>query len=247
MMLLPQNHPGRSARCNTTSIAIDVVDYEHDTNMGPTVDDFRVDAASGPYSKWNARAGDVFAGSFCVARYPEATGKSFTDALSEFRVLLPAVSTDIAISAGFEDLESYRRFFQPFSKNLRAYRKAESRLSAARRLSGSGKLVPIVRKLVEDGGMSCDEEDPDGGARIISPAWRSASATKLLKSLDTSPLRPRGSASGKTSVEPRTRETVGSRVPGSLPVNFYSPAYLLGLSEAQYTELDPQPAVDTDC
>lgn len=207
---------------------------------------FRIDAASGPGSKWNVRAGQIFADDFCATEYPEATGKGFADVMSEFRVLLPAISADLAIAAGFENLESYRRFSRSFARRLRADRKAESRLSSANRLNDSNMLVPIVRKLVEEDGMSCGEEDADGHVHAVSPSWRSTSATRWLRSLDKSPLHPHDSVHREVPVEGILREPAGSHVPRSLPVNFYDPAYLRSLDGVQFVDLDPRPAVDIE-
>jgi hypothetical protein len=222
-------------------MAIAVADYEHGMGPGPTAGNFRVDAASGPNSKWNARVGQIFVDDFCATEYLEVAGKGFADALSEFRTLLPAISTDLAIAAGFENLESYRRFSRSFARKLKVDRKAESRLSAVNGLKDAHRFVPIVRKLVEDDGMSCDEEDADGHIHAIPPTWRSVSATRWLRSLDKSPLYPHGSASEKVSAE-----VVGSRVPRSLPANFYDSVYLHSLDGVQYADLDPQPAVDIE-
>ena len=224
-------------------MAIAVVGYEHGTNPGPAIGDFRIDAASGPESKWNARVSQIFADDFCATDYPEAAGKGFADVLSEFRTLFPAVSVDHAIAAGFENLESYRQFSRSFRKRLRADCKAESRLGVATRLNDPHRFVPIVRKLVEDGGMSCDEEDTDGHVHAVPPTWRSVCATKWLQSLDGPSLRPHGPASRKTHADV-IREPAESRVPRSLPANFYNPAYLRTLDGAQYADLDPQSVVD---
>ena len=226
-------------RSTVTPMVTAVVDYESGLNPGPTLRNFCVDAASGPYSKWNVRASHVFADDFCAIEYSEAVGRDYADVLSEFRALLPAISVDLAIAAGFENLESYRRFARPFLGRLRAARKAESRLSAVGQLNGRNKLVPIVRKLVEEDGMSCDKEDTDGRVRVVPPTWRSAFATNWLRSLDKSPLHPHG-------FEGWARESVKARVPKSLPVNFYSPVYLHSLDEVQYADLDPQPAVHVE-
>jgi len=242
-MLQPRVSPEAPTRFTVTSMAIAVVDHEYGMNPGPTMGNFRVDATSGSYSKWNACASQVFADDFCATEYPEATGKGFKDALSEFQTLLPVVSVELAIAAGFENLESYRRFSRPLSKRLRADRKAESRLGAAHRLSDPHRFVPIVRKFIEDDGMSCDEEDTDGRVHAVPPAWRSVSATRWLRSLDEPALHPHASTSRKTSAE-GIRKPVGSRVPRSLPVNFYDPAYLHGLDGVQYADLDPQPVID---
>jgi len=228
-----------------TFVTTAVVDYEYGMDPGPTVENFRIDAASGPDSKWNARSGQIFADDFCSTGYPEAAGKTFSDVLSEFRLLLPVISTEIAIAAGLEDLQSYRRFSRSFERRLRTDRKAESRLLAANASKDPNTFAPIVRKLVEDDGMSCDEKDTDGYVHTVPPSWRSASATRWLRSLDRSSPYPHDSASRKFSVE-LTRETVGVRVPRSLPVNFYSPVYLHSLDGIRYADLDPQPAVDIE-
>lgn len=207
--------------------------------------DFRIDAASGPDSKWNVRASQVFTDDFCASNYQEATGKGFADVLSEFRTLLPAISADLATAAGFENLESYRRFSRSFARRLRADRKAESRLSATNRLNDPYRFIPIVRKLVEDDGMSCDEEDTDGHVHAVPPTWRSVSATRWLRSLDKSPLHPHPSVSTEVSIK-GIREPEGSRVPRSLPVNFYNPVYLHSLDGVQYANLDPQPAINIE-
>lgn len=228
------------AQCTVTSMTIAVVDYKHGVNPGPTMESFYVDPTSGPDSKWNARSGQIFADDFCATGYPEAAGKGFADALSEFRILLPAISTNLAIAAGFKDLQSYRRFSGPLERRLRADRKAESRLRAAGMSNDSRTFVPIVRRLVEDDGMSCDEKDTNGHVCSIPPPWRSVSATRWLRSLDRSPPYPHES----TSIEGIKERVTGSRVPRSLPVNFYDPAYLHSLDRVQYVDLDPQPAVD---
>jgi len=222
-----------------------VVDFEQGMNPGPTVENFRIDPASGPDSKWNARSGQIFADDFCATGYPEAVGKSFTDVLSEFRVLLPAISTEVAIAAGLGDLQSYRRFSGSFERRLRADRKAESRLRAASMSKDPRTFAPIVKKLVEDDSMSCDEKDADGYLHAVSPSWRSAPATRWLRSLDKSPSHSHDPASMKVSAE-GTGASVGLRVPRSLPVNFYSPVYLHSLDGIQYADLDPQPAVDIE-
>lgn len=240
-MLRSRVSSGTPAQYAVTSMAMAVLDYERGMNPGPTMGGFRIDAASGPDSKWNARAGQIFAGDFCATEYSEAAGRGFVDALSAFRILLPEISTDLAIAAGFENLESYRRFSRSFARRLRADRKVESRLSAANRLNNPRRLIQIVRKLVEDDAMSCDEEDAEGRVYTVPPPWRSVPATRWLRSLDKSPLVLYDSAPRKAFVE---EFHVGSRVPKSLPVNFYDPVYLRSLDGAQYTGLDPQPAVD---
>ena len=228
-----------------TRMAIAVAGYERGTDPGPAMGDFRIDAASGPESKWNARASQVFANDFCDTGYPEATGKGFSDVLSEFRILFPEVSADLAIAAGFGNLGSYQRFSRSFARRLRADRKAESRLGAANKLNDPYRLVPIVRKLVEDDGMSCDEEDTDGRVYAIPPIWRSVSATSWLRSLDGPSLRSHGFVSKKVPAD-LIRKPLVSRVPRSLPANFYNPVYLQTLDGAQYADLDPQSAVDIE-
>lgn len=228
-----------------TSMTTAVVDYEGGVNPGPTVENFRIDATSGPESEWNARSGQIFAEDFCATGYPEATGQCFADVLTEFRLLLPDVSMDLATAAGFEDLQSYRRFSRPFERRLRADRKTESRLRAANMSNDSHTFVPVVRRLVEDDGMSCDEKDPDGYIYANPPSWRSVSATRWLRSLDKQPRHPYDSAVRKAPIE-GTKETVGLRVPRSLPINFYNPMYLQNLDGVQLTALDPQPAVDIE-
>ena len=222
-----------------------VVDYEHGMNPGPTVENFRIDTTSGPDSKWNARSGQIFADDFCATGYPEAAGKGFAAVLSEFRLLLPVFSADLATAAGFKDLQSYRYFSRSFKRRLRADRKAESRLRAANVSNDPNTFVPIVRKLVEDDGMSCDEKDTDGRIYTVPPFWRSVSATTWLRNLDKSPPHPQDSAMRKMPIE-GIKELVGLRVPRSLPVNFYNPTYLHSLDGAQYIDLDPQPPVDVE-
>lgn len=243
-MLRPRVLLGTPAQCAVTSMAVAVVDYECGMSPGPTMEDFCIDAASGSDSKWNARSSQIFANDFCAAGYPEAAGKSLADVLSEFRTLLPAISADLAVAAGFEDLQSYRRFSRSFERRLRAGRKAESRLRAAGMLNDPLTFVPIVRKLVEEDSMSCDERDADGYICATPPSWRSVSATRWLRSLDRSPPFPHDSVSRKASVE-EIKERVGPwHVPRSLPVNFYNLIYLHSLDRVQYADLDPQPAVD---
>lgn len=242
-MLRSQASPGGLAKSTATCMAIAVVGYEHGTNPGPTIGELRVDAASGPESKWNARVGQIFVDDFCATDYPEATGKGFTDVLSEFQALFPTVSVDLAVAAGFENLESYRQFSRSFTKRLRANWKAESRLGAATRLNDPHRFVPIVRKLVEDDGMSCDEEDTDGHAHPVPSTWRSVSATRWLQSLDGPSIRSHSSTFRKAHADV-VREPTESRVPRSLPVNFYNPTYLRTLDGVQYADLDPRSAVD---
>ena len=235
---------GARTRYTATSVAIAVVIYEDGMDPGPAKGDFCIDAASGPDSKWNARAGQIFADDFRVAEYPEAAGKGIADVLSEFRLLLPVVSADIAMAAGFEDLESYQRFSRSFAGRLRENRKAESRLSAASKLIDSHRFMPIVRKLIDDDGMSCDEQDTDGHVYAVSPTWRSVSATKWLRKLSDGPQY-----SHRISKEATTEgigRAIRSRVPRSLPVNFYDNAYLRDLDEVQYAQLNPQPAIDIE-
>ena len=98
-------------------MAMAVVGYEHGKNSGPTIGELHIDAASGPESKWNARVGQIFVDDFCATHYPEATGKGFADVLSEFRTLFPAISVDLAVAAGFENLESYRQFSRSFTSD----------------------------------------------------------------------------------------------------------------------------------
>ena len=245
-MLRFQISVGARTRYTATSVAIAVVAYEDGMDPGPTKGDFCIDAASGSASKWNVCAGQVFADDFCAADYPEAAGKGFADVLTEFRFLLPVVSAGVAKAAGFENLESYRRFSRSFAGRLRAHRKVESRLRAAGKLNDSDRFMPIVRKLVEDDGMSCDEQDMDGHVYAVSPTWRSASATKWLRNLDNAPrpLCPHR-VSGEAPTEGR-RGSIGSHVPRSLPANFYNHVYLHNLDEGQYAHLNPQPAIDIE-
>jgi len=93
-------------------MTIAAVDYEYDMNPGPTVENFRIDATSGPDSKWNACSGQLFADDFCATEYPEAVGKGFADILSEFRLLLPEISTVVLI----RNLKTPRAF--PYFSNL---------------------------------------------------------------------------------------------------------------------------------
>ena len=161
-----------------TSMTIATMDYECGMKPGPTMGNFRVDAASGPYSKWNACTSQIFVEDFCATEYPEAAGKGFADALFEFRALLPTISVDLAVEAGFKNLESYQGFSQSLSRRLRIAHKAESQLGAANKLDDSHKFVPIMGKLMEDDSMSCNEEDTDGHVHAVSPTWRSDSVTR---------------------------------------------------------------------
>jgi len=178
---------------------------------------------------------------FCATGYPEATGKGFTEVPSKFR-LLPAISTEIVIAVGLEDLQSYWRFPRSSKRNVRADREAKSRSRAADMPKTLHTFAPIVRKLVEDGSMSCDEKDADGYLHTVPPSWSSASVTRWLRNLEKSPPYLHDPALRKVSVE-GVRESTGLRLPRSLPVNFYSLVYLHDLDGVRYA---PQPAVDIE-
>lgn len=111
--------PSPSLRCPGV---VEVVDFGRGSHPGPTIDRFRIDVTSGVGSGWNARACQVFAYDFCLAKYPEAVGKTHADASYEFYRLLPSFLSRHAAAAGFERPQRLETFHELLARQVRKHR-----------------------------------------------------------------------------------------------------------------------------
>ena len=99
----------------------EVLNFLVDGHPGPTSGCLRIDPASGPNSRWNLRACEVFAQDFSAAQYPDADGKTLMDASHEFYRLIPTLSSRHAVASGFTDVQSYVKFQESFAKHIRRH------------------------------------------------------------------------------------------------------------------------------
>lgn len=244
---------------------VEVLNFKRGIHPGPTVIRLRIDATSPPDSAWNIRACQIFARSFFTMQHPDAGGKTFMDASHEFYRLIPTFISRHATGSGFADSKGYERFQELTAKPIRKHRVsrisgiaslaycilqlAESRLQTVYEVQRLRKFLPIIRRLVEEDGMSSDEMDTsdDCNFQCTRPFWRHSSITNWLHGIDSI-----GAENMKYSFQheymrrPSSTVDMESRVVKGLPINFYDQDYLNGLDRSNYLGLDARPAVSLD-
>lgn len=113
-----------------------------------------------------------------------------------------------------------------------------------------------MARLADEDGMSGDETDhrgeqPIAGQRkffVVRPGWRSQEVTRWLRVIDCLYMIHRFSLDGRATRGNWVRHRIDSdrvawdRLPVSgLPVNFYDPSWLDGLSKGERDSLEMQP------
>ena len=109
-------------------------------------------------------------------------------------------------------------------------------------------FLPVIRNLVEEDGMSSDEQDMNDVRELHSsrPFWRHPSIADWLQSIDSIGTNHEITSNTTDNGYKRRQSSkvdVESRVVKGLLVNFYDWDYLGSLDQQQYLDIDPRPAL----
>ena len=111
-------------------------------------------------------------------------------------------------------------------------------------------FLPVIRHLVEEDGMSSDEQDADDILDLHSsrPFWRHSFITDWLHSIDSIGASHETPNAAQNGYRRRRSSKVDreSQVVKGLPINFYDWEYLSSLEKSQYSDLDPKPALSLE-
>ena len=112
-------------------------------------------------------------------------------------------------------------------------------------------FLPVIRRLVEEDGMSSDEQDAGDIQDVFCsrPFWRHPSITDFLHSIDSIGKSRRIPTSAARNGYRQRRSSgvdMESRIVKGLPVNFYDWSYLNSLDQAGYLDLDPKLAISLE-